>query len=1099
MPATDGSLIFNTKIDISNVNKGLKAADKQFAASANKVKKILADTEKSAKAKAASIASEYKKTGESQSEALKHAWRTVKENGEEFSKSTSESFREVGDSVGDTTDSIGDSIKEFGKNIMESRDWITMLVKVVTAELKMLGDAAGEAANAGLTAFSKTVQGIGQLTAQTGKFTLKQFIGDWEDNNSSIKRLLLMAASAFSVYKLIDFGKQGIDLGSDLSEVQNVVDVTFSHMSDKVDEWAKKAQDAYGLSETMAKKFVGLYGSMSEAFGFTEQEAFEMSSTLAGLAGDVASFYNIDQDLAYTKLKSVFSGETETLKDLGIVMTENALNDYAMRKGIGKTVSKMSEAEKVTLRYNFVLDQLNNAVGDFSRTQNSWANQTRLLSLRWDTLKATMGRGFINGLTPVIKVVNQLLEKLQKVAEWFESFTTAIFGNSNASTGAMTEGLETAADTADTLADSIENVTEKSDELRYGLADFDELNVITDNSDSESPQELVDDLVKASGVIDNLVEDTKNNAEETLSNIGFSEAVRKAIEKGNWRMVGFLIAENIDAQIRKIQWGEIKKSAVNLARNVGEFINGAFESPDLWISVGRTIAEGLNTAIKFLLTLLQTIDFSKIGISFAEMFNEFLKTFDAEEYGKLTAERINGIFDFLGGFAFNFDWSRLGDKIGETLASYFETLNLTEAGKSGKTIPETIAGIINGLIQAGISLLTYEFTDDNGEVHNLWEYVGTVLGEGLNSFLENFSLSDAVTLIKSGITAFLKVIFKAFKAIAGEDGNGFKKLGAELADELNKWLEDDSWWQETGTMLGEIINDILDFAVSLLANIDPDNLNRAIDNLFKSVDIDRIVKSVMYIASWVYLKSWDFIWKLIQKIGASISKSISDLFYGEELSNTLFTFFSSIWDNLTNGASGAWEAIKAIFGHVGDWFKNTFFEAWNKVKEVFSSGGKVFEGIKEGVASVFREVVNHLIDGMNTIISNSFDGINSMLSTVRDFEIFGNQPFGFIRTIDVPQIPRLATGTVVPANFGEFTAILGDNKREPEIVSPVSAIKQAIREVMAEDGYRGGSGGYINNTIVLPDGSVLLRVVGEADDEYSKSHGQSRFERRQPT
>ena len=96
-------------------------------------------------------------------------------------------------------------------------------------------------------------------------------------------------------------------------------------------------------------------------------------------------------------------------------MTENALNDYAMRKGIGKTVSKMSEAEKVTLRYNFVLDQLNNAVGDFTRTQNSWANQTRLLSLRWDTLKATMGRGFINGLTPVIKVVNQLLEKLQKV------------------------------------------------------------------------------------------------------------------------------------------------------------------------------------------------------------------------------------------------------------------------------------------------------------------------------------------------------------------------------------------------------------------------------------------------------------------------------------------------------------------------------------------------------------------------------------------------------------------------------------------------------------------------------------------------------------
>ena len=1091
MPATDGSLIFNTKIDTSGVGKGSREVNRQMTATHSNIKRILSDTEKTAKSKAASIAAEYKKMGESQSEAMKHAWETVKNSGEDFSKSTSESFREVGDSVDDTTDSLGDSFKEFGKNIMESRDWITMIVKTVVGALKMEADIAtgviSNFAKGEAKAAEAVAQGIGQLTAQTGKFTLKQFIGDWEDNNSSIKRLLLMAASAFSVYKLIDFGKQGIKLGSDLSEVQNVVDVTFSHMSDKVDEWAKKAQDAYGLSETMAKKFVGLYGSMSEAFGFTEQEAFEMSSTLAGLAGDVASFYNIDQDLAYTKLKSVFSGETETLKDLGIVMTENALNDYAMRKGIGKTVSKMSEAEKVTLRYNFVLDQLNNAVGDFTRTQNSWANQTRLLSLRWDTLKATMGRGFINGLTPAIKVVNQLLEKLQKVAEWFESFTTAIFGNSSTSTGAMTEGLETAADTADTLADSMENVTEKSDELRYGLADFDELNVITDNSDSESPQELVDDLVKASGVIDNLVEDTKNNAEETLSNIGFSEAVRKAIEKGNWRMVGFLIAENIDAQIRKIQWGEIKKSAVNLARNVGEFINGAFESPDLWISVGRTIAEGLNTALKFLLTLLQTIDFSKIGISFAEMFNEFLKTFDAEEYGKLTAERINAIFDFLGGFAFNFNWNELGNKIGETLASYFENLNLTEAGKSGKTIPETIAGIINGLIQAGISLLTYEFTDDNGEVHNLWEYVGTALGEGLNSFLENFSLSDAVTLIKSGITAFLKVIFKAFKAIAGEDGNGFKKLGAELADELNKWLDDDSWWQETGTMLGEIINDILDFAISFLVNLDDKKVEKAMMTFIDAIEIDKIANKLFIIFNETILKLW-------RKIYLTLTPFIMAAF-----GYPIEAIFTMLWDNLTNGASGAWEAIKAIFGHVGDWFKNTFSEAWNKVKEVFSSGGKVFEGIKEGVASVFREVVNHLIDGMNTIISNSFDGINSMLSTVRDFEIFGNQPFGFIRTIDVPQIPRLATGTVVPANFGEFLAVLGDNKREPEIIAPESSMKRAFLSALVDAGFTGGSGGYINNTIVLPDGSVLLRVVGEADDEYNKSHGQSRFERRQPT
>lgn len=124
-------------------------------------------------------------------------------------------------------------------------------------------------------------------------------------------------AAAFTVKKVIDFGKACIDLGSDLAEVQNVVDVTFPNMTAKVDEFAQNAISAFGLSETMAKQYTGTFGAMAKAFGFTEQQAYDMGTTLTGLAGDVASFYNITQDEAYTKLKSVFTGETESLKDLG--------------------------------------------------------------------------------------------------------------------------------------------------------------------------------------------------------------------------------------------------------------------------------------------------------------------------------------------------------------------------------------------------------------------------------------------------------------------------------------------------------------------------------------------------------------------------------------------------------------------------------------------------------------------------------------------------------------------------------------------------------------------------------------------------------------
>ena len=127
-----------------------------------------------------------------------------------------------------------------------------------------------------------------------------------------------------------------------------------------------------------------------------DRAAYEMSTALTGLSGDVASFYNISQDEAYTKLKSVFTGETESLKDLGIVMTQTALDQFALANGFGKTTQAMSEAEKVALRYKFVTEQLSGASGDFLRTSDGWANQVRVLQLQFDSLKATIGQGLID-------------------------------------------------------------------------------------------------------------------------------------------------------------------------------------------------------------------------------------------------------------------------------------------------------------------------------------------------------------------------------------------------------------------------------------------------------------------------------------------------------------------------------------------------------------------------------------------------------------------------------------------------------------------------------------------------------------------------------
>ncbi|MBO5837283.1 MAG: hypothetical protein J6Q92_05255 [Oscillospiraceae bacterium] len=293
-------------------------------------------------------------------------------------------------------------------------------------------------------------------------------------------KLGIAIAAAFSVREIVAFGKEAIKLGSDLQEVQNVVDVTFTTMNEQVNEFTKNAAKTAGLSETMAKRYVGTFGAMAKSFRFTEEEAYNMSTSLTQLAGDVASFYNLTQDEAYTKLKSVFTGETESLKDLGVVMTQTALDDYALRKGLGKTTDQMSEQEKVALRYQFVLEQLSGASGDFLRTSNSWANQTRLLTLQFDQLKATIGQGLINVLTPAVKMLNELLEKLQTTADAFKTFTESVFGDAS---GGMQSSVAGAADSAGDLEQNIEQAGKEAKKLISG---FDELNIIGSDSSGNS-------------------------------------------------------------------------------------------------------------------------------------------------------------------------------------------------------------------------------------------------------------------------------------------------------------------------------------------------------------------------------------------------------------------------------------------------------------------------------------------------------------------------------------------------------------------------------------------------------------------------------------
>lgn len=318
--------------------------------------------------------------------------------------------------------------------------------------------------------------------------------------SGTFDKLGKMLASVFAIASIARFTKSCLELGSNLTEVQNVVDVTFGSMNTKVNEFAKNAMKTVGLSETMAKQYMGNFGAMSKSMGFAVDQAEEMAETLTNLSGDVASFYNISQNEAYTKLKSVFTGETESLKELGVVMTQENLNQYALANGYGKTTEAMNQQEKVALRLAYVTQTLSAANGDFARTSGSWANQVRLLSLQYQSLKASIGQGLIAVLTPVINVINTIMAKLVQMANTFNSVLSAIgfniSGGSGGSGGAgaidfggAAGGIDDATGAMNNLGGATDKVGKKADKAKKqleALMGIDEINKLKSNDDSGS-------------------------------------------------------------------------------------------------------------------------------------------------------------------------------------------------------------------------------------------------------------------------------------------------------------------------------------------------------------------------------------------------------------------------------------------------------------------------------------------------------------------------------------------------------------------------------------------------------------------------------------
>jgi len=264
--------------------------------------------------------------------------------------------------------------------------------------------------------FTKTLQtDFAKAQRQAMKFN--------ENFSSGIKTGLLVG-TGLAITGIGLIAKEGLKLASDLVEVQNVVDTTFKENSKQIDAWSKTALNSFGISELQAKKFSSVLGAMMKSSGISGQALVDMSESMAGLAGDFASFYNLKPEEAFEKIKSGISGETEPLKALGINMSVANMEAFALSQGIKTSWRSMTQAQQTLLRYNFLMKVSKDAQGDFAKTSQTFANQQRLLTVNFQQLSATIMSKVYPMFNKLFIIANKMLSSIdgEKVGSQIKSF-----------------------------------------------------------------------------------------------------------------------------------------------------------------------------------------------------------------------------------------------------------------------------------------------------------------------------------------------------------------------------------------------------------------------------------------------------------------------------------------------------------------------------------------------------------------------------------------------------------------------------------------------------------------------------------------------------
>lgn len=892
----------------------------------------------------------------------------------------------AGSKTGQTAGQLQILAKEVEKffKVMESAPKISENTIRMTEALAQLANAGGKvntATNSISSAFSKLSSGTSKLgnivnkTASKIGGGMRTIIGWFQKlgrSSSGLKtaslnlgNLLKTAVGFKAIQGLVNLGKSAIDFGSDITEVENVVDVSFGSMADEAYKFASTAKEQFGLSELAAKTYSGTMMAMLKSSGVAQNAASDMSITLAGLAGDMASFFNLDTDVAFQKIRAGISGEIEPLRQLGINMSVANMEAYALSQGITTSYNAMTQAEKATIRYNYLMSVTSDMQGDFARTSGTWANQVRLLTLNFQSLSAVIGQGLIAGILPAIQALNALMSKLMQAANAFRNFMYVLMGKKlKGSQSGVSDivsnlgGIETAGDDA---SSGLDDATSSAKKLKKALSvlPFDQLNQLADNSNdsgtaSKSLGSGLGDLADSfAGIQDSL--DEVLTVDETPIN-KWASKIRKAFLAKDWEGVGTTIADMLNLGMSKvyevINWK-------NVAPKITEFTDAftrAFNSLNTRLDfdlLGRTIGTGINTAVNTLNQLIGDggIDFGLIGRNIGDGLIGALDEINWTNLGELLGNKFMISWKILSGFVKRMSeedgagvtgWDKLGSSLGKALNGAVSKISM-------KDIADSLSGILNGAFRS------------------------------LAAFTKTVNWDELTNNITEGISTFLK------KTNWKENGQALGDFISHLCTALKNTLTKDTFYefgQGVGTFLGELPwGEILSTAADLILG----GLSSAFNGLVDGIKEDHpLVGSLVDILGKAFLVVnvlkvsgiGELAWNLIDHIGGKIiAKENADLI-AEKLA-----------DVLGDGTSGAKEAIKDLGDaaeSAGNGGFTTLAEKIKNLGDVAQTAGGQFQGFW-GYATNLGATA-FVMEGLGQV-KKAMDFKDSTADAFNDFEV----------------------------------------------------------------------------------------------------------------